>query len=89
MPLFKIPSQLRDFTNNKSTVNVQGKDVLEAVNDLISKHQNLKDKLFTKNQKIQPFVKIYLEEENIRFIDNLETKLEEKSELSIILTAAG
>jgi len=89
MPIFKIPSQLRNFTGNKSTIDVSGGNVLEAVNNLVEKHQELKNQIFKKNKKMFPFVSIFVNNENIRFIDNLETKLDENAELSIILTADG
>ena len=53
MAVFKIPSQLRNFTNNEPLVNVPGKDVLEAVKNLIHKHQDLKDQIFSEKQKVK------------------------------------
>ena len=89
MPIIKIPSQLRNYADNQATVNVKGSNVQEAINDLISQHNGLKDRLMDENEKVRRFVNIFLGDEDIRFLDNMDTQLEESSELSIIPAIAG
>ncbi|RME92646.1 MAG: MoaD/ThiS family protein [Candidatus Hydrogenedentota bacterium] len=89
MPVIKIPSQLRPQTDGQDSVQVEGSTVGEAVKNLAEKYPALKDRLFDEKGELRRYINIYLGDEDIRFLDNLETSLEENSELALVPAIAG
>ena len=89
MVSIKIPSQLRSETNQQDTVEVDAKTVEEAINQLILKFPSLQNKIFDENNKIRRYINIYLGDEDIRFLDFLNTKLEAEAEISLVPAIAG
>ena len=89
MAQIKIPSQLRAYAGNQESVDVEAGSVKDALDALIAKYPTMKDRLFDENDAIRRFVNIFLGDEDVRFMENLETKLEANSELSIVPAIAG
>lgn len=83
----RIPTPLRTLTGGEETVEVDGGTVKEAIDNLESAHPGMKERLLD-DKGVRRFVNIYLGDEDIRFLDGLETKLEGE-ELSIVPAIAG
>ena len=89
MATIKIPSQLRTQTEGADHVNINAATVGDALTQLVGKYPSLKDRIYDENGKLRRYVNIYLGDEDIRFLENLETKLESASELSLVPAIAG
>ncbi len=88
MANIKIPTPLRPFTGNQPQVNVNGTTVGEALNDLTQQYPELRQHLF-KDDELRNFVNVFLGEEDIRFINGMDTELEVGDSLRIIPSIAG
>ena len=84
-----IPTPLRQFTNNSDSVAVEAGTVGEALASLCSKFTPLKRHLYTDDGKLRTFVNVYLNDEDIRYLQKESTPLKEKDILSIIPSIAG
>ena len=89
MAIIKIPSQLRPQTGGNDQVEIPASTVGEALNKLVEKHPAIKDRIYDEQNKLRRYVNIYLGDEDIRFLDNLDTKMEANSELSLVPAIAG
>ncbi|CAG1066207.1 Sulfur carrier protein CysO [uncultured bacterium] len=85
----RIPTPLRKLTNGSDEVSATGRNVGEIIEDLEKAYPGLKERICEGDGKLRRFVNIYLNDEDIRFKNNLETELKENDELSIIPAIAG
>jgi len=85
----KIPASLRKFVANQDTVSVDGSDVRQALDALESAHPGIKSKLCDDSGNVRRFINIYANSEDIRFLENLDTRLAEGAELQIVPAIAG
>lgn len=84
----KIPTPLRKYTNEQSTVEADGETIQELIEELDKKHAGIKKRLLDEKGEIRKFINIYVGEEDIRFLQGKETKIEGK-EVSIVPSIAG
>lgn len=89
MPFIQIPAPLRRFTENKDSIEVYGNTIREALDSLLNKYSELKVHLYNEKGEIRHFVNIYLNEEDIRYLKNLETEVKSNDVISIIPAIAG
>ena len=89
MAKLKIPAQLRSETENQDTVEIDGTTVGEALQNLVAKYGTLKDRIFDEDGKLRRYVNIYLGDEDIRFLEHLDTAIEAGSEISLVPAIAG
>lgn len=89
MPTLRIPTPLRSYTEGKSEVTVYGKTVAEAMNDLTTLYPSLLPHLFNQGGQLRTFVNLYLNEENIKDLQGVETPLLEGDRLKLIPSIAG
>ena len=87
--LVRIPTPLRSLTSGRDTVAVDGATVGEVLANLELSHPGLKDKLCDDSGRVRRFVNIYANDEDIRFLDELDTSVSEGDELSIVPAIAG
>lgn len=85
----KIPASLRKFVANLDTVDVESEDVRGALDALEARHPGVKSKLCDDSGNVRRFINIYANSEDIRFLDNLETRLVDGAELQIVPAIAG
>lgn len=89
MPIrVQIPTPMREHTGGEAVVEVQGATVGAVLEDLGSRHPGITQRLFDRG-KLKQFVNLYLNDEDIRYLDNLETAVKEGDELAIIPAVAG
>ena len=90
MPVnIRIPSQLRPLAGGNSTVTVAGSTVAEALKALDAAHPGFADRLFDESGKLRRFVNVFVAEEDIRFLDGVDTPLADGSTVSIVPAVAG
>ena len=85
----RIPSPLRTYTNGADVVESQGSTVREVLTSLKSQASGIESRLFKSPDQLNRFVNVYLNDEDIRFLGNLETPVKPGDELSIIPAIAG
>jgi sulfur-carrier protein len=85
----RIPVQLRALTKGEEVVTASGRSVSEIIEDIESKYPGVKDRICETDGKVRRFVNIFVNEEDIRFLDNLQTPISENDEVSIIPAIAG
>ncbi len=88
MASIKIPTPLRAYTDSEAKVTVAGSTVQEALTNLVDQYPELKTHLFA-DGKLRNFVNVFLGDEDIRFLDGVDTELEADSDLRIIPSIAG
>lgn len=88
MANIKIPTPLRTFTGGQAQVSVSGVTVGAALNDLTDQYPDLRPHLFN-GAELRNFINIFLGEEDVRFLDGLNTEIEPGDNLRIIPTIAG
>ena len=84
-----IPTPLRPFTDKQDSVDVTGATVGELLADLTQKHAGLKAHLYNEQGALRSFVNVYVNDEDIRYLDDLATPVAAGDELSIIPAVAG
>jgi sulfur-carrier protein len=89
MAIVYIPTALRLFTDGTSEVILEGENVTEVVASLVSTYGDLKTHLFTNEGKLRSFVNIYLNEEDIRHLDGLNTKTSANDKILLVPSIAG
>jgi len=90
MPVtIRIPQPLQKLTQGQAEVAADGVKVVEVIASLEAKHPGIRERLLDENGKLRRFVNIYLNDEDIRFLHNLETEIKEGDKLSIVPAIAG
>ncbi len=89
MPTLRIPTPLRSYTNGQSEVTVKGKTVAEVMNNLTSLYPSLRPHLFNGEGQLRAFVNLYLNEDNVKDLQGVETPLQENDRLMLISSIAG
>jgi molybdopterin synthase sulfur carrier subunit len=86
----KIPTPLRGLTNNQDTVEADGAGtVSEVVQNLEQNYPGMRERLLDDQGELRRFVNIYVNGEDIRFMDNLATAIKSGDEVSIVPAVAG
>jgi len=84
----QIPAPLRQYTEDLAYVEVSATSIKLALDSLASKYPALTDRLMD-NGKLRPFVNLFVNDEDIRYLDGLETALNEHDTVSIIPAIGG
>jgi molybdopterin converting factor small subunit len=84
-----IPTALRSYAGNNASVDVSGATVGDALSDLTTQYPDLSKHLRTGDGKLRSFVNVYLEDEDIRYLDKEATPVADGAELSIVPSIAG
>lgn len=84
----QIPTPMRQHTEGQTTVEAGGSTVRAVLDDLSAKFPALSQRIFD-NGQVRRFVNIYLNDEDIRYLDNLATPVKDGDELAIIPAVAG
>jgi molybdopterin synthase sulfur carrier subunit len=84
-----IPTPLRKLTGNQSEVQAEAATVVALVESLESIFAGIQDKLLDESGDIRRYVNIYVNEEDIRFLDGKDTELKDGDSISIVPAIAG
>lgn len=85
----RIPTPLRKLTEGQDEVEAEGSTVAGVLDDLEKRYPGIKERICEADGNLRRFVNLYLNDEDIRFKDNLSTKVKDGDELSIIPAIAG
>lgn len=85
----RIPTPLRRFTGDQSDVEVGGATVGELLDNLEGQHPGIKENLVDESGAVRRFVNIYVNEEDIRFLDGPATPLKDGDQVTIVPAIAG
>ena len=89
MATVKLPTQLREAAGGESAVSVDGATVGEVLSSLFDRHGELRDRLSDGDGGLRRFVNVYVDGEDIRFGDGLDTPVAESQEVQILPAVAG
>jgi molybdopterin synthase sulfur carrier subunit len=85
----RIPGPLRKLTNNEEIVEVNAPTVGAAIAELQTRYPGIQERLLDEHGVVRRFVNVYVNAEDIRFLQNQQTPLKPGDELSIIPAIAG
>lgn len=89
MVTIRIPTTLRTLTGGSSSVEVEGATIGEVLANLDAAHPGFKDRLFDENGGLRRFVNVFLADDDVRYLDGVDTAVTDGSEVSIIPAVAG
>jgi len=89
MPSVRIPTPLRKLTADQDEVNISASNVSELIEELENQHPGLKARLCDESGEVRRFINLYVNNEDIRFLDGKETVLKDEDVVSIIPAIAG
>jgi sulfur-carrier protein len=89
MSKIHIPTPLRQYVGKRASVDVEGATVGEAMNALVVQHPELRKHLYTDEGKLRAFVNLYVNDEDIRYLQKEATALKDGDQISIVPSIAG
>ncbi len=85
----RLPTPLMKLTNNQAEISAEGETIADILNNLESQFAGIKERICDENGTPRRFINIYLNEEDIRFLEGEKTKIKDGDEISIIPAIAG
>ena len=85
----KIPTQLRTLTGGAEEVQAAGDTLSDLIDQLEAAHPGVKERLMDESGQLRRFVNVYVDDEDVRFLDGLSTPIAEGTKVSIIPAVAG
>ena len=89
MPTVRIPTQLRTLTDGTGEVSVDGATVGDVLKALDAQFPGFGERLFDEGGQLRRFVNVFVAEEDVRFLQGLDTPVEDKQTVSIVPAVAG
>ena len=85
----RIPTPLMKLTDNQSEVSAEGETISDIINNLESQFNGIRDRICEESGSPRRFINIYINEEDIRFLEGEKTAVKDGDEISIIPAIAG
>jgi sulfur-carrier protein len=85
----RIPTMMRPDTGGEAAVTATGGTIGEVLDDLVARFPNLADKLRTDDGNLHKFVNVYVNDDDIRYLEQLDTKVTDGDVISILPAVAG
>lgn len=85
----RIPTPLRTATGGASTVETEGGTLTAVIDDLEAKHPGIAERLLDESGRLRRFVNVFVDDEDVRFQDGLDTRVPDGATVSIIPAVAG
>ena len=85
----RIPTPLRKLTHDEEVVETSAETIGDAITDLESRYPGLQERLLDDDGQVRRFINVYVNEEDIRFLQEKEPLLKDGDEVSIIPAIAG
>lgn len=89
MVTVRIPTQLRNLSGNAAEVKVEGATVADVLKALDAQHPGFGERLFEESGALRRFVNVFVADEDIRFLQGIDTAVEEGTVVSIVPAVAG
>lgn len=85
----RIPTPLQKLVGDKAEVQAEGSTLREVIEGLASQNAEIKNRLLDESGELRRFVNVYVNEEDVRFLQKLDTPLKDGDEVSIVPAIAG
>jgi sulfur-carrier protein len=85
----RIPTILRTYTGGESEVAASGDNLAAVLDDLDSNYSGIKGRIVDEQGELRRFVNVYVGNDDVRFLENLETATPEGTQISVIPAVAG
>ena len=89
MTTVRIPAALRDYTSGQSSLEVDAETVAEALDRVSNAHPRLRRHIYTEQGDLRSYVNVFVEENEIRTLNGLDTRLRDGETLMIVPSIAG
>ncbi len=89
MTTLRIPTPLRPYTEGQSEVQVSVNNVAEAIDELLKRYPALKPHLYNDQEQLRSFVNLFVNDDDIRNLDGVQTPLRDGDRLMILPSIAG
>lgn len=89
MPKVRIPTPLRNLTGGASEVTIEGSTLREVVAGLEAAHPGFGERMLDDNGELRRFVNVFVRDEDVRFLDGLDTEISDADTVSIVPAVAG
>ena len=89
MSVVKIPPVLRSYTDGEKEVPAEGASVGQVLTSLAERHPDTRGQLFGEDGALNRFVNVYLNDEDVRVLDGLDTPVSERDTVVILPAMAG
>lgn len=89
MPNVRIPTPLRKLTNDNEVVSASGSTIQELIDSLETTYPGIKERLCDETGTIRRFINVYINDEDIRFLEEANTPVKDSDEISIVPAIAG
>ena len=89
MAQIKIPTPLRSLTNDEDTVAVNAPNLKELIAQMENSYPGIAERLLDENNELRRFVNIFINGEDVRFLDGLDSPVRDAAEVSIVPAVAG
>ena len=89
MPILRMPTPLRSYTNGLSEITVQGTTIEQAMHSLVEQYPSLRPHLYNTHGELRPFVNLFLGEDNVKDLQGLATPLKKDDRIMLIPSIAG
>ena len=85
----RIPTTMRPISGGASTVQVEGETLADVLANLDAAHPGFKDRLFDESGDLRKFVNVFVADDDVRYLDGVDTKVPDGETVSIIPAVAG
>ena len=89
MPKILLPTPLRPYAGGAAAVEVAGGTVGDALENLVARHGGLRKHLFDDQGRLRSFVNVYKNDDDVRYLEKLDTKVSDDDVISILPAVAG
>ncbi len=87
--LVRIPTPLQKLVDGKAEVSAEGATLRDVIDNLATENEEIKTRLLDDSGELRRFVNVYVNEEDVRFLQKLDTPLKDGDEVSIVPAIAG
>jgi molybdopterin synthase sulfur carrier subunit len=85
----RIPTVFRKYTDGRAVVTVEPGTIADVIDQLGNSHAGLRDQLLTEDGGLHRFVNVYVNDEDVRYLEKLDTKVSEGDTVSLLPSVAG
>ncbi|MBA2773781.1 MAG: MoaD/ThiS family protein [Nocardioidaceae bacterium] len=85
----RVPTILRTYTGGESEVAAEGTSLLEVLDSLDSAYPGIKGRIVDEQGALRRFVNVYVGNDDVRFLDGVQTTIEDNAQVSVIPAVAG
>ena len=89
MPVLKVGPLMRYYIDNQNEAAVQGGTVMDALNNAVEKYPALKSHVFDSSGKLRRHIHVFVNDENIKELKGLKTKLKEEDRITLLASISG